>query len=127
MSAYFPKIYKKHTQEVKKTMEQLKIPTQPVVRISTCVSSELWQIAKRCGIRWRDALARGIVLLSKGDRFQVELEQQKEKIAKLSDLLFQANNKLTENEEKVEAIKRELKSKDIRLEILEEKQQEKTI
>jgi hypothetical protein len=92
--------------------------------ISTTISVDLYDKAKLCGIRWHDALARGVEMLSKGDRFQAELEGLKEKVAKLSDILLEKANEINRLEQENEKLKNLLKSHNIRLDVLEEKKQE---
>ncbi len=94
------------------------------VMVSTSINMEMWQMAKKQGIRWHDALVRGLVMLSKGDRFQANLELQKQKTEKLSDLLFNTQQELEKANKTIKKLTNLLKSHNIRLDVLEEKKQE---
>lgn len=128
-------------------MKSSKLPCMkgPHVIISTTITPELWKLAKEKGIRWSDAVRRGIIYLSKGDRFQADMEIQKEKIMKLSNLVQEHIHRVAELEEekkelrkKMDAFDHKLRGKEVEIlgqEITEEeikkkrleKQQEKTI
>ena len=52
--------------------------------ISTTVSNDFYRIAKEKGIKWRDAMARGIRILSEGMSLELEIIKQKESIESIN-------------------------------------------
>lgn len=66
--------------------------------ISTTISDDFWNIAKENKIRWCDALARGIKVLSSGESYELDFERQQEKIDKLIDRI----NELARDNEKLQ-------------------------
>lgn len=75
------------------------------VVISTSVSKDLHTRARKAGIRWSIAIRKGIMILLEGEKMQTIIEEQNRKIGRFSELLFDANKRISELEDEYESIK----------------------
>ena len=76
--------------------------------ITTLISPENYNLAKAKGIRWVDAIARGVRILSESGSIEKDVVIQQDKISKLTSLLSQTSFKATEMEEELKKTREEL-------------------
>lgn len=86
-------------------MEEIKKKEKNYRVITTSVSKDYYEIARSRGIKWRDALVRGIRVLSEGSNYELELQRQKDTLGRMTERMAELESENEKMREDLQSIR----------------------